>query len=130
MDVLVISERLCDQRVMQSDIGRIYRLTEENSSFGENSNILNVFKYSNFQKVFSEIEFGTKQFVRTSTSETQKTKTVLVYSAIGGAGKTTVALGLCESLMAIHKKVLFIDSPLLIRMFRQFLRPTRIPLIF
>lgn len=110
MDILVVSERLCDQRILQSDVGRLYRLTEEEGFLGENSNILNVFKYANFQKIFSEIEFGAKQFVRTSTNETQRTKTILVYSAIGGAGKTTVALGLCENLVAIHKKVLYIDA--------------------
>lgn len=110
MDVLVISESLCDQRVLQCDVGCLYRLTEEDNFLGDGSNISNIFKYANFQKVFSEIEFGVKQLVRTSVGEAQKTKTILVYSAIGGAGKTTVALGLCESLRAIHKKVLFIDA--------------------
>ena len=38
------------------------------------------------------------------------TQTILVYSAGGGDGKTTISLGISSCLAMAHKKVLYIDA--------------------
>lgn len=111
IDVLIIADSLYSALTPQADIGIIYKLTEDNTpSLPEGGNVKTIFKYSNIQKIFGEIEYGARQFVKTPQGHAEKTKTVVVYSALGGVGKTTIALGLCANLVNNHKKVLYIDA--------------------
>lgn len=110
IDVLIAAERLCAAFQRQNDIGIIYKLTEEPSDENlQGLSVRSIYKYSHIQKVFGEIEYGARQFVQIARVHAQKTKIVLVYSAAGGMGKTTVALGLSANLANNHKKVLYLD---------------------
>jgi cellulose biosynthesis protein BcsQ len=111
IDVLIISDKLYDASTISSDIGVVFKLTEDKTSImAEGTTVKSLYKYSNIQKLFGEIEYAARQFIKTDGGHAEKTKTVLVYSALGGIGKTTMALGLCANLVNNHKKVLYVDA--------------------
>jgi len=111
IDVLIITDRLYNGVSSNADIGITYKLTEDSTlPAQEGQTVKTLFKYSNIQKIFGEIEYGARQFIKVEPGHAEKTKTVIVYSAIGGIGKTTIALGLCANLVNNHKKVLYVDA--------------------
>lgn len=111
IDVLIISDRLLNASATRDNVGIIFKLTEDNAAIiPEGTSVKSLYKYSNIQKIFGEIEYGARQFVQSEQGHVEKTKTVVVYSALGGVGKTTIALGLCANLVNNHKKVLYVDA--------------------
>lgn len=111
IDVLIVADRLYNAFLRQNDIGVVYKLTEDASEENlQGSAVRVVYKYAHIQKVFGEIEYGARQFVQTTRVHAQKTRIVLVYSAAGGIGKTTIALGLSANLANNHKRVLYLDA--------------------
>ena len=111
IDILIIAEDLYRRFSLQGDIGIVYKLSEENSPAPpDGTAVKTLFKYLNIQKIFGEIEYGARQFVTAAKGQAEKTKIIVVYSALGGIGKTTIALGLCASLVNNHKKVLYVDA--------------------
>lgn len=111
IDVLIVADRLYNAFLRQNDIGIVYKLAEEESDENlQGSSVRVIYKYAHIQKVFGEIEYGARPFVQTKRVQVQKTKIVLVYSASGGVGKTTIALGLSANLAGNHKRVLYLDA--------------------
>ncbi len=109
-DVLIISEDLYSGDLLKHSIGHLFLLTEEAELDSALPNATAIFKYSNIKSVLSQI-IGKVPQLRLSRSSEEKNKLVLITSACGGTGKTTVALGLCEYLAVQNSKhVLYINT--------------------
>ena len=67
-----------------------------------------IFKYTSIKEVFNEI-VGRSGLHSDSTDKSEP-KILMVYSAGGGDGKTTVALGISACLAKNYKKVLYINA--------------------
>lgn len=110
-DVLVVSEDLYDPSLQRHPIGKIFLMTEQNEE-GQTAelNINRIFKYTSIKEIFNEIIGKSASALREDPNSRADPQIVLVYSASGGAGKTTIAFGLAAGLTMNYKKVLYINA--------------------
>lgn len=110
-DILVISEDLYDRTMQRHNVSHIFLLTEQ---YEEEStadlNVNRIFKYTSIKEIFNEIISKSSSVLKLDQQRKQETQVVLVYSASGGTGKTTVAMGISASLTKNYKKVLYINA--------------------
>lgn len=106
-DVLVISESQFSNDIQRHNFKRTIVLTEHDdiTSLG---GFPAIYKYTSLDDICSQIMMTASDF----SSQTRKKETVVsvICSASGGAGKSTVALGICRSLSIVSKKVLYINA--------------------
>lgn len=127
IDILIISDELLNASINRHNIENIFVLTEQNVE--KRQQTLNfIYKYSSVKEILNEV-FGQssnlyKQKSRDITSQKpRKTEVVLLYSASGGVGKTTLAMGLCACLENKYKKVLYIEGSRL-QTFQHYMKDT------
>lgn len=111
IDLLIIEEEIFRQDLLRHNIKKVFILSEKDiriqESNGQEVQITYIFKYMNLQTLISIIippewsEGHNKQ---------KETQVVAVFSAEGGAGSTTVALGISACLRQSLKKVFYINA--------------------
>ena len=110
IDLLIIDEKYYDLSLNKHSIKKILVLTEDEESTGNwSGNVIKIYKYSNMRDIFNIINSRSVGLLSINQAR-NGTQVVLVTSAAGGVGKTTVALGLCTALEKDYKKVLYIDA--------------------
>lgn len=109
-DILIVSEELYDSSLQRHNISNIFLMTEQYEE-GQTAelNVNRIFKYTSIKEIFSEITGKSAGALKVQT-ESQEPRIVLVYSAGGGTGKTTVALGIAAALTQNYKRVLYINA--------------------
>lgn len=110
-DILIVSEDLYNPSLQRHSIGKIFLMTERYEE-GQTSelNINRIFKYTSIKEIFNEIIGKSANSLREDPNSRAEPQIVLVYSASGGVGKTTVAFGLAAGLTQNYKKVLYINA--------------------
>lgn len=109
-DILIISDDMYDSSVQRHNISHIFVMNEQyEEEQTADLNVNHIFKYTSIKEIFNEI-IGKSANVLKIKKEKQETQIVLFYSAGGGAGKTTVAMGVAASLTKNYKKVLYINA--------------------
>lgn len=110
-DILVISEELYNRSMQRHNIAHIFLMTEQ---YEEEStadlNINRIFKYTSIKEIFNEIVGKSADALKLERDKKQETQVVLFYSASGGTGKTTAAMGVSASLTRNYKRVLYINA--------------------
>lgn len=111
IDILIVSEELFNSSLQKHNIENIFVMTEqyEEDETAE-LNVYRIFKYTSIKEIFNEIIGKSAEVLRIETDDYKEPQIVLVYSASGGVGKTTVALGVCACLAKNYKRVLYIDA--------------------
>ncbi len=110
-DILIVAEGLYDGTLQRHNIRNIFLMTEqpEDEQTGD-LNVNRIFKYTSIKEIINEITGRSADVLNKSASAKKETQIVLAYSASGGAGKTTVALGVCSALTRNYKRVLYISA--------------------
>lgn len=110
-DILIISEDLYSLAIRRHNISHIFLMTEQ---YEEDStadlNVNRIFKYTSIKEIFNEIAGKSAEVFKHKKNAIQETQVVLVYSASGGTGKTTVAMGVSASLTKNYKRVLYVNA--------------------
>lgn len=110
-DVLVVSEELYSRDIQKHNIANIFVLTEQVDAEGTDDLIINkLFKYTSIKEIYNQIISTSSGIIDSEIQKTKETLVVLVYSASGGVGKTTTALGISACLAQSYKKVLYINA--------------------
>ncbi|GGA79778.1 AAA family ATPase [Ornithinibacillus halotolerans] len=110
VDILVISEEFYSETLHRHNINHIFMMTEHNEhGTTEDLAVVRIFKYTSIKVIFNEIVGRSSEVLRNS-EKLEECKTVLVYSASGGVGKTTLALGMSQCLTKSYKRVLYINA--------------------
>lgn len=110
IDVLLISDKYYSLQLQRHSIKKIIWLTEEeNEQTPIPENTEKVFKYINVREIISLLNSREIGLFHDCVQD-NSTKIILVTSAIGGVGKTTISMGLCAILEKKHKKVLYISA--------------------
>ena len=112
IDILIINEELYDRSIERHDIDNLFILLEVPNDEEETGNLSanKIYKYSSVKQIFNVIIDQVKNNNTVSFPKSFETKVVMVYSPIGGIGKTTIAAGISSVLANNHKKVLFIGT--------------------
>lgn len=111
IDILIVSEDLYSLEVQRHNISRIFVMSEQNAEEQTSDlNVNHIFKYTSIKEIFNEITSKSANVLKIDKKENQETQVIMFYSASGGTGKTTVAMGVCASLTKNYKKVLYINA--------------------
>lgn len=109
--LLVVSENLYDSSLLRHNIGRTFVLTETNrGEESEGDRAFAVYKYTSPREVYLEIIGKSGNALVGSGAARSGSQLVVVTSAAGGVGKTTLAMGLCAALTKSYKKALYINA--------------------
>ena len=108
-NILVVSEELYTTELQKQNINNIYVLTENTDEGGtEDLVITKIFKYTSTQEIYKQITATSK--VELDSKKEKETKVILVYSASGGVGKTTIGLGVSNAMAKTYNNVLYINA--------------------
>lgn len=110
VDVMVVSEQLFHVDLLRHDIRHLFVMTEDEGINQRVAGVTYLPRYSAIKVIFSEIVGKSYPSFNFEEDKKQDTQIVLVTSAAGGVGKTTLALGISASLAKSYKKVLYIDA--------------------
>ena len=110
-DILIVSEDLYSQAIQRHNISHIFVMNEQyEEDQTADLNVNHIFKYTSIKEIFNEITGKSADVLKIKTGAKQETQVVLFYSASGGAGKTTAAIGVSASLTKNYKRVLYINA--------------------
>lgn len=111
IDILIISEELYSQAMQRHNISHIFVMNEQyEEAQTADLNVNHIFKYTNIKEIFNEITGKSADVLKIDKSAKQETQVILFYSASGGTGKTTAAMGVSASLTQNYKNVLYINA--------------------
>lgn len=109
-DIVIVSENLYAASLQKHNINKIFLMTEQyEEGQTDELNVDKLFKYTSIKEVFNEI-IGKSADILNIKAKKNEPQIVLVYSACGGTGKTTVSLGISACLTKNYKKVLYINA--------------------
>ncbi|MCA1054924.1 AAA family ATPase [Rossellomorea aquimaris] len=110
VDILVVSEGLYSTALQRHNIKHTFIMTEQyEKEQTSDIAIVRIFKYTSLKVIFNEIVGNSSRVLQTS-DEQKDCKIILVYSASGGVGKTTLSLGMSHGLTKSYKRVLYINA--------------------
>lgn len=110
IDIFIVSEEFYDVSVRRHNIGNLFILSEDYETNIETDAYTKViYKYSSIKEIINTVQANSADILKFEENSVNKTQVVLVTSAAGGVGKTTIAMGLAASL-ADENKVLYMNS--------------------
>lgn len=111
IDVLIINENFISDDIMKQNI-KLTVLLRTQEHFLEKENTFSIYKFTPLQEIYYKI-LGKINNIFTWYDDNRnevETSLVMVYSPIGGSGKTTVAMALSAVLSELGKKVLYLNT--------------------
>lgn len=109
-DALVVSEDFYDSTLQRHNIGCIFLMAEQQEEDQTDELKVNrIFKYTSIKEIFNEI-IGKCEGLHSQDAKKKECQIILVDSACGGTGKTTIALGISACLTKNYKRVLYINA--------------------
>lgn len=110
-EILIVSDELYDSALQRHNIQNIFVMMEQYDEGGTGElNVNQLFKYTSIKEIFNEIIGKSAGVLNVAAVETKETQIILVTSAAGGVGKTTVAMGVAACLAHNYKRVLYIEA--------------------
>lgn len=110
-DVFIVSDEFYEPSLQKHNIANIFVMVEQYEEGGtEDLNINKMFKYTSIKEIFNEIVSKSEDALNMGKQQKKETQIVVVTSASGGVGKTTVAMGISACLTKNYKRVLYIDA--------------------
>lgn len=112
IDMLVLNEELYTPELARHSIGVVIRLSETPVERGgavpAGAESLRVYKYTSMKELFAVLA----TFLHRDEQEegAARARLICVYSPAGGAGTTTVALGLAGALANARRRVFYLDT--------------------
>lgn len=108
IDIFVVCEDLYDEMMRRHNITNVFLLCEISDDTVGDSDVHRLFKYSGTQEIIRQIMHGSQ--AELNQVHQKETQVIVSYSPIGGAGKTTAAIGVAANLSQEHNRVLYIDA--------------------
>lgn len=110
-EILIVSEDLYNTDLKKHNIANIFLMMEqyEEEQTGD-LNVVRLFKYSSIKGIFNEIVGRSESSLNVESADKKETQIIVVTSAAGGVGKTTVAMGISACLTQNYKRVLYINA--------------------
>lgn len=112
IDTLIVSSTLYSQELQRHNITDVFVLTEEMEDGKSSDNVTRIFKYSSTKEIFNQVLYKNKEMLNVQFTN-KETQIIVVTSAIGGSGKTTLSLALAQSLSRNHKRVLYLSTDIM-----------------
>lgn len=109
-EILIVSENLYDNTLQKHNIAKVFVMTEQDEEEGtDDLNIDKIYKYTSIKEIFNEIVGKSEAVLNIDNSGKKDPQIIVVTSAAGGVGKTTIAMGLSACLAKDYRKVLYMN---------------------
>lgn len=109
INILIIKDSLYEKQFERFSINEVYILSE-NEIYDEKSvskqNV--IYKYSSIGHIYTKVA-SLSRLDKLDTQDATIGKLIMIYSPIGGSGKTYTALGIARALASLNKRVLYIN---------------------
>lgn len=110
-DILIVSDELYSEDMKRHNISHIFVMDEQyEEDQTTDLNVKHIFKYTSIKEIFNEITGKSADVLKIENNGKQETQVILFYSASGGTGKTTAAIGVSAALTKNYKRVLYINA--------------------
>lgn len=110
-EILIVSENLYDSSLKRHNISNLFLMMEQyEEEQTDELNLNRLFKYTSIKEIFNKITGKSAGSLNIDESVKKESQIIVVCSACGGVGKTTIALGISASLTKNYKKVLYINA--------------------
>lgn len=110
-DLMIVAEELYSEQLKKHNIRHLFILVEHYEAGQTDDLTVNkIFKYTSTREILNQVVGKCKDIFDIQKEEGKHTQVILVCSAEGGAGKTTVAMGIAGCLEKNYKKTLYIDA--------------------
>ena len=110
-DVLIVSEGMYEATIHRHNITNIFLMAEQQGEGGADvPGLTKIYKYTSIKDIFNQMIGKCGDVLKACGAEKKETKVIVVYSANGGAGKTTVAMGMCAGMAQNFKNVLYVNA--------------------
>lgn len=109
IDNLIISDALFSNEISRHNISNVFILSENSENQEALGNVTKIFKYSSTKEIYNQIIFKSKDIFDVKSVH-KNTQLILISSALGGSGKTTLGIALSAALAKNHKRTLFIST--------------------
>lgn len=109
-EIVALSDELYTDALRKHNIANLCVLVESTESSGtEDLELKTIYKYSSLKEIYNEIIGMSTDPELRGGNVSAETQVVMVYSPIGGSGKTSIAIGL-STCLAANKRVLYVDA--------------------
>ena len=109
IDILLVSEKLFSDILLKHRISSGFILAETREALQETS-FHAVYKYSNIPDILSAVRSGAGDHAVLSSEGRGNSQILMVTSASGGTGKTTVSMGIAAAAAIRKRRVLYINA--------------------
>jgi len=112
LDMVIINEDLYNFALEKHNISNCFLLSEKESDPGVTQDMhrMKLYKYTSIEDIFKQVMKNANLDIAAAKETDGGLTTIAVYSPIGGMGKTTVAMGLCQALAKKGKRALFVGT--------------------
>lgn len=110
-EIVVAAQGLYTRELHRHNIANLFVLTEE-EELGSTAELAvnHIYKYTAMKEIFNELTYRSRDRLYGEEHASKETTVIGLYSAIGGAGKTSLGIGLAECLAQNHQRVLYINT--------------------
>ena len=110
--ILIVSEEFYSLELQRHNITHVFLMTEQyDEDKTADLTVKPINKYTSIKEIFNLITgMAFDVFASITGAAKQETQVILMYSASGGSGKTTAAIGVAASLTKNYKRVLYINA--------------------
>ncbi|MCL1853757.1 MAG: AAA family ATPase [Peptococcaceae bacterium] len=110
-EILIVGEDFYTSELNKHSLKHIFVLSENfETDETENHQVIKIRKYASIKEIYNKVLFSLSRESLSGRLVNRNTQVIMVYSAGGGSGKTTVALGISACLAANHQKTVYISA--------------------
>ena len=109
-EILIVSDELYDSSIQKHNISNVFVMMDYFEEEEERFDVNRLFKYTSVKEIFNVIIGNSAADLKITNVEKKDTQIILVTSAAGGVGKTTLAMGIAASIAQNYKRVLYINA--------------------
>ena len=111
IDILIVSDRFYSIELHKHNINNIFLMTEQyEEGITEDLNVEKIYKYTSIKEIFNVIISKSSTSLNDNSNVIKETQVIVVSSAVGGVGKTTISMGISACLTKNYKKVLYVNT--------------------
>lgn len=109
LDVALISEDLIIPNLDNQTIDKLFIMSEEVNRETLDDGQVRIYKYTSLSHVFNQTMGDFSHLAKTRSSR-QAPRAIVLFSPVGGSGKTTIAIGVGTCLQDAGYRVLYVDA--------------------
>lgn len=112
LDLVLINKEMYGEDMDRHNIAHLFLLSEKEPGSADTGrlNTQVLYKYTSVKEIYTTVFNRTTLRQKLPLVGQHVTYVILIYSPVGGIGKTTAAMGLCAAFAQFHRRALFVGA--------------------